>query len=68
LFGDDAALSTAGLRPAAVRQVWEEFLARRPGVRSSDVLGLANLVQWVRRHRLDAHDLPPVGLGSTRSA
>jgi asparagine synthase (glutamine-hydrolysing) len=70
VFGDDAALSAAGLRPAAARQVWEDFLARRPGVRSSDVLGLANLVQWVRRHGVEPRGLPPPGLdvGTTRTA
>lgn len=51
---DNAAVVDAGLSPQGVSAVWERFLARRPGVRSSDILGLLSYVSWVRRHGLSA--------------
>jgi asparagine synthase (glutamine-hydrolysing) len=52
LLGSSAAIQAAGLRSPAVIDVWEGFLAGRPGLRASDVLAIANLVSWVRQHRL----------------
>jgi len=33
-------------------KIVEDFLARRPGLRYSDVLCLLNLLAWVKRHHL----------------
>jgi asparagine synthase (glutamine-hydrolysing) len=54
VLADQAAVRAAGLDPAAVRQVWDGFLARRPGVRYTDVFCLTNLVHWVRRYRVES--------------
>lgn len=52
LFAAGAAVQAAGLRRAAVTDLWDGFLANRPGLRASDVLAVANLVSWVRQHEL----------------
>jgi asparagine synthase (glutamine-hydrolysing) len=49
---DREVLEAAGLDGPAVRSLWEGFLARRPGLRYTDVLCLLNLLAWVKRHRL----------------
>lgn len=54
LFADAAALQAAGLAPRAVRRLWDDYLAGRPGVRYSDVLCVAHLAHWARRHGLRA--------------
>jgi asparagine synthase (glutamine-hydrolysing) len=50
---DREAIAAAGLKFAAVDALWERFVAARPGVRASDVLGLVTLLSWVRRHGLE---------------
>ena len=50
---DRGAIAAAGLELPAVESIWQQFLTGRPGVRASDVLGLVNILQWVRRHRID---------------
>jgi asparagine synthase (glutamine-hydrolysing) len=52
LFADAAALQASGLEPAAVRRLWNDYLADRPGIRYSDVFCMANLANWARLHRL----------------
>jgi asparagine synthase (glutamine-hydrolysing) len=47
---DTTARQTVGLDRTAVLQVRDDFLARRPGTRSTDVLGLVNLLSWVKRN------------------
>jgi asparagine synthase (glutamine-hydrolysing) len=59
-------LKAAQLNPEAVRTLWQAYLARRPGLRYTDVLCLVHLLHWVRQHRLTFQDVPtadaPVGL------
>jgi asparagine synthase (glutamine-hydrolysing) len=52
LFADATALQAAGLRPEAVRRLWNDYLQERPGLRYSDVLCVAHLAHWARRHQL----------------
>jgi asparagine synthase (glutamine-hydrolysing) len=51
---DRGAVAAAGLQFQAIEALWEQFTAGRPGVRASDILGLVNLLQWVRRHGMVA--------------
>jgi asparagine synthase (glutamine-hydrolysing) len=53
LLTDGRTLSALGLDPAAVHQLWTEFLASRPGVTSSDILALMNLLHWARRQGIN---------------
>src|SRR5262249_37269108 len=54
LLGDAAALEAVRLSPAGVRRLWHDFLARRPGLRYTDVLGLAHPLHWAGRNRFGA--------------
>lgn len=47
---DPAAVAAAGLRPDAVRRLWDAFLAGAPGVYWSRVWAIYVLVRWCRRH------------------
>lgn len=49
---DASAAAAAGLNGQSVRRLWEDYLERKPGIRYTDVLSLAHLLHWVRRHRL----------------
>ncbi len=60
IFGDVEAVQAAGLNCAAVRQLWSDFLQKRPGLRYTDVLCLLHLLYWVRRHRLAVAEAVPV--------
>jgi asparagine synthase (glutamine-hydrolysing) len=53
LFADATALQAAGLNALAVRRLWNDYLAGRPGIRYSDVLCVAHLANWARLHRLE---------------
>jgi asparagine synthase (glutamine-hydrolysing) len=44
-------LEAAGLAGPRVHALWADFLARRPGVRYTDILCFVHLVAWVARHR-----------------
>jgi asparagine synthase (glutamine-hydrolysing) len=52
LLTEPASVQATGLDPAPVRQLWSDFLASTPGVRSSDILCVVNLLHWTRQHRL----------------
>jgi asparagine synthase (glutamine-hydrolysing) len=52
LLGDADAVEAAGLAPRGVRQLWEDFLASRPGIRYTDILGLVHLLFWTREQRV----------------
>jgi asparagine synthase (glutamine-hydrolysing) len=54
LLVNQEALDAAGLRPGGVRNLWEAFLSSRPGVRYTDILSLAHLLDWVTRHGVEA--------------
>lgn len=47
---DAPAIEAAGLRPAAVRRLWDDYCERRPGRRSTEFLCLVHLLSWVRNH------------------
>jgi asparagine synthase (glutamine-hydrolysing) len=47
---DPAAVSAAGLEPAAVRQLWQAFLDGAPGLYWSRVWAVYVLVRWCLRH------------------
>lgn len=53
LLGDGRYVAAAGLDPQGVATVWSEFQQHRQGIRSAEILGLTNLVHWVRQHQLD---------------
>ncbi len=59
ILADAAAVRAAGLEPIGVARVWDGFLARQPGVRYTDVFCLSNLIDWVRRHRLQPAAILP---------
>lgn len=46
------ALARVGLSCAAVGSLWDDFLAKRPGVRHTDVLCLFHLISWTERHHI----------------
>ncbi len=48
-----SALASAGLDSEGVKTIWQGFLARQPGIRYSDILGLLHLSTWVERHGLE---------------
>jgi asparagine synthase (glutamine-hydrolysing) len=52
MFEDRDAVGAAGLDPAGVQELWQAFLANRPGVRYTDVFCLSHLIHWVRQHRV----------------
>ncbi len=51
-LGDPVALAAAGLSPAAVAAVWQQYQAGQGGFRYSDILALVHLVAWIREHQL----------------
>jgi asparagine synthase (glutamine-hydrolysing) len=53
---DREALAAAGFEAPAVEKLWNDFLAGRPGTRYTDVLCLAHLLHWVKRHGLAVAD------------
>jgi asparagine synthase (glutamine-hydrolysing) len=55
-------LEAVGMRPSQVGSLWDDYRHARPGLRYTDVLGLHNLLYWVRQHRLT---LPPVASRSS---
>jgi asparagine synthase (glutamine-hydrolysing) len=64
---DGAAVGAAGLNPPAVAALWHGFLASQPGLRYTDVLCLAHLVEWVRHNRLTMETPSPTkGEGVSR--
>jgi asparagine synthase (glutamine-hydrolysing) len=58
LFADEAGLRAAGLHPLAVKEVWNSYLAGKPGLRYTDIFCLVNLVYWARQHRLEVPNHP----------
>ncbi|MBS0209199.1 MAG: asparagine synthase (glutamine-hydrolyzing) [Planctomycetes bacterium] len=52
VLNDQAAIHSAGLDAAVVKQLTSDFDQRAPGIRYSDVLALVHLLHWVRRHGL----------------
>lgn len=66
LFADDGAVTVAGLQASAARKLWHDFLAGRSDVRAADVLGLANLIQWVRRNGVEAEEASFAGCNGER--
>jgi asparagine synthase (glutamine-hydrolysing) len=59
LLTDRGAVEAASLNPPAVASLWDDFLTRKPGVRSSDIFCLANLIHWAGQHRLKAATISP---------
>ncbi len=57
-------LADAGLNADGVQTLWHDFLAKRPGIRYTDVLCVVHLLHWVRRHGLTMQNMPmtPAGL------
>jgi asparagine synthase (glutamine-hydrolysing) len=51
LLHSQETLQAAGFSPSAVGKLWSDFLARKPGVRYTDILALVHLLYWVRKHR-----------------
>ncbi len=52
LFGGDAAPGVP-VSADAMRGLWQDFLARRPNVNATRVLGLVSLCRWYRRRAAD---------------
>jgi len=55
VLSDEMLLANVGLNPAGVQSLWNNFGATRAGVRSSDVLGLLNLLTWAKQNRMTAN-------------
>jgi asparagine synthase (glutamine-hydrolysing) len=51
---DPAAVRRAGLRPEAVRRLWQGFLDGAPGLYWSRVWGVYALIRWCDRNRVQA--------------
>ncbi len=54
ILHDEPTVLNASLRPEAVIGLWNGFLTGQPGIRYTDILGLVNLLHWVREHRVAA--------------
>jgi asparagine synthase (glutamine-hydrolysing) len=52
VFADFGALEAVGVLPQAAEELWNDYLAHRPGIRYTDILCLVNLMTWVRQHNL----------------
>jgi asparagine synthase (glutamine-hydrolysing) len=52
LLSEPDTMQAAGFDSGAVKKLWNDFCASKPGVRYTDILAVVHLLYWVRQHRL----------------